>query len=216
MNAFAEVAETSYAQLGQPEVTYFARLSYCQSTQLLSPCTYPQSPLKGSYSCHLPPARNPIMSFVKWKSSGSGGGSGSAATGGLAGHPDFTRNHLRDRETYRLGHLRSLGLQGEVTALAVDPVYGLMAVGTSTGLIHLLGKASFQSMFQLSTLRDQKPIPVKFLTFVPGAGRLCCIDEKNTLHVWNTGPGGIDDTKNQPSKEITTRCVHVSLSIDHR
>lgn len=144
------------------------------------------------------------MSFVKWKT-GSGSGSGQAAAGGLVGHPDFTKAHLRDRETYRLGHLRSLGLQGEVTALAVDPVYSLMAVGTSTGLVHLLGKPPFQCMIQLSTLRDQKPAAVKFLTFVPGAGRLCCIDEKNTLHVWNTGAGGMDDAKNQPTKEVTTR-----------
>ena len=150
------------------------------------------------------------MSFVKWKK--DPGGSGGAAAAGLAGHPDFTRNHLRDRESYKLGHLRSLGLQGEVTALAIDPVYSLMAVGTSTGLVHLLGKPSFQCMLQISTLsstREQQIVGVKFLTFVPGAGRLCCIDDKNTLHVWNTGPGGMDDAKNQPVKETTTRSVHL-------
>ena len=203
-------------------VIFAARTTPTQPNSSLSVCTLIRSGCSASafygvhtltklgrcdYSCPYHTGKSDSnMSFVKWKSGGSsGGGSGPAAAASLAGHPDFTRSHLRDREMYRLGHLRSLGLQGEVTALAVDPVYSLMAVGTSTGLIHLLGKASFQCMIQLSTLRDHKPAAVTFLTFVPGAGRLCCIDEKNTLHVWNTGPGGMDDAKNQPSKEVTTR-----------
>jgi syntaxin-binding protein 5 len=107
--------------------------------------------------------------------------------------------------------MRSLGIQGEITALAVDPVQSIMAIGTSTGLIHLVGSPAFQCTVQLSTLSAGSPnagiVPVKFLVFMSGLGKLCCVDEKNTLHVWNTGTGGMDDTKNQPLKEITTRSV---------
>lgn len=75
------------------------------------------------------------MAFgVKWNKPSaaagpSSGGGSSSKDAGSSGHPDFTRNHLKDATTYKLGHLRSLGLSGEVTALAVDPVYSLLGIG---------------------------------------------------------------------------------------
>lgn len=126
-----------------------------------------------------------------------------------AEQPDFTKSHLRDAHAYRMSHMRSLGIQGEITSLAFDPIFSLMAVGTSTGLVHLLGAPPVQCTIPLSssvnTSAHQSIAAAQFLTFVPGSGRLCCIDSKNTLHVWNTGPGGMDDIRNQPVKEITNR-----------
>jgi hypothetical protein len=75
--------------------------------------------------------------------------------------------------------------------------------GTSTGLIHVIGSPAFQCTLFLSTSPQAVAPGVKFLTFHPGASRLACIDAKDTLHVWNLGPGGIDDHRNLPHKDVT-------------
>ena len=75
--------------------------------------------------------------------------------------------------------------------------------GTSTGLVHVVGSPAFQCTLYLSTTPQAITPGVKFLTFHPGESRLICIDVKDTLHVWNLGPGGMDDYKNLPRKDVT-------------
>jgi syntaxin-binding protein 5 len=99
----------------------------------------------------------------------------SSKTPSLPPETDFTKN-LRETSFYRYGQLRSLGLTGELTALAVDPILSLFAIGASSGQVHVYGQPSFQFTLPISTS------PIKFLNFHPGHNRLVCIDESNTLH----------------------------------
>ncbi|CAK9784876.1 unnamed protein product [Cutaneotrichosporon oleaginosum] len=87
---------------------------------------------------------------------------------------DYTGT-LRETSFYRHGQLRRLGLGGEVTAIAVDPLLSLMAVG-SGGAVHVYGSPAFQFTLPVGTAG------VKFLAFHPGHSRLVVIDETNTLH----------------------------------
>ena len=95
---------------------------------------------------------------------------------------DFTLN-LRETSFYRYGHLRTLGLRGEVTAIAVDPVLSLFGVGTSSGQVHVYGQAAFE--FTLTVETGKACAPIKFLLFHPGHHRLIVIDESNTLHTFS-------------------------------
>ncbi|WRT69409.1 uncharacterized protein IL334_006395 [Kwoniella shivajii] len=98
---------------------------------------------------------------------------------------DYTKQ-LRETSFYRYGHLRSLGLTGEVTALAVDPILSLIGVGTSSGLVHVYGQASFQFSLPVSTVSSSGPAAsIKFLFFHPGHHRLIIIDNGNTLHTFS-------------------------------
>jgi len=95
---------------------------------------------------------------------------------------DFTKN-LRETSFYRYGHLRSLGLTGEITALAVDPILSLFALGTSSGLVHVFGQSAFQFTLPVSgSSLSAQASGIKFLNFHPGHQRLIAIDDKNTLH----------------------------------
>lgn len=46
---------------------------------------------------------------------------------------------LRDADTWSPRPLRRLGISGDVTALAVEPLSGLLVLGTSRGSLHLYG-----------------------------------------------------------------------------
>ncbi|ORY35002.1 lethal giant larvae like, C-terminal-domain-containing protein [Naematelia encephala] len=98
---------------------------------------------------------------------------------------DYTKN-LRETSFYRYGSLRALGLSGEVTALAVDPVLSLMAVGTSSGMVHCYGNPAFQFSLPVSgpsTGGSAKAI--KFLLFHPGQHRIIAVDTSDTLHSYS-------------------------------
>lgn len=164
------------------------------------------------------------MSFLKskaptWGSTDpSSSSSGGASTSKHSARTtlDFTRG-LRDRMFYKPGHLRSLGLCGEITALAFDPMLSLLAIGTSTGFIHLVGSPAFQCTLSLNPMHHARrasaggasssaPVSsggVKHLVFHPGATRIVAIDAKNTLHSWHLGPGCMDDKTGLPMKEVT-------------
>ncbi|WVR08305.1 hypothetical protein IAU60_005358 [Kwoniella sp. DSM 27419] len=98
---------------------------------------------------------------------------------------DYT-NNLRETSFYRYGHLRPLGVTGEITALAVDPILSLFGVGTSSGLVHVYGAPPFQFTLPVSTASSSSPAtPIKFLFFHPGHHRLIAIDGSNTLHTFS-------------------------------
>lgn len=109
----------------------------------------------------------------------------------LPASTDFTGT-LREVSFYRHGQLRTLGLGGEVTALAVDPLLSLLAVGTSAGSIHVFGDAAFQFTLPITppgvrasvdrSGHSAAGVGVKFLAFHPGHSRLVAIDDGNTLH----------------------------------
>lgn len=95
---------------------------------------------------------------------------------------DFT-NNLRETSFYRYGHLRPLGLTGDVTALAVDPILSLLAVGTSSGMVHVYGAPEFQFTLPVSAATGSSGgHSIRFLVFHPGHHRIIAVDDGNTLH----------------------------------
>lgn len=164
------------------------------------------------------------MSFLKSKAPtwGSMDPPSSSSTANSSKHSasrtqlDFTRG-LRDRVFYKPGHLRSLGLCGEITALAFDPMLSILAIGTSTGFIHLVGSPAFQCTLSLNPMHHARRASaggatsstptssggVKHLVFHPGATRIVAIDAKNTLHSWQLGAGCMDEKTGLPMKEVT-------------
>ena len=100
----------------------------------------------------------------------------------LSPDADFT-NNLKETSFYRYGHLRSLGLTGDITALAVDPLLSLLAVGTASGLVHVFGQPSLQFSLPVSAASSSAPAQsIKFLAFHLGHNRLVAVDAGNTLH----------------------------------
>lgn len=98
---------------------------------------------------------------------------------------DFTRN-LKERSFYKFGSLRSLGLTGEITALAVDPILSLFAVGTSSGQVHCYGAPAFQFTLPVSAATSTAGARgIRFLAFHPGHQRLVIVDEGNTLYTYS-------------------------------
>ena len=98
---------------------------------------------------------------------------------------DFT-NNLRETSFYKYGHLRALGLAGEVTSLAVDPILSLFAVGTSSGHVLCFGSTAFQFTLPISPTTSTTPAqPIKFLAFHPGHHRIVAVDGGNTLHTFS-------------------------------
>ncbi|KDN52257.1 hypothetical protein K437DRAFT_25519 [Tilletiaria anomala UBC 951] len=78
------------------------------------------------------------------------------------------------------GILHNLVLPGEVTAMACEPVLGYLAVGTTTGTLHLYGSPPVQLSI---TLRPA--VKVKHLLFKSGSPLLICIDAKDTISVYD-------------------------------
>ncbi|WWC93095.1 uncharacterized protein L201_008060 [Kwoniella dendrophila CBS 6074] len=98
---------------------------------------------------------------------------------------DYSKQ-LKETSFYRYGHLRPLGLTGEITALAVDPLLSLLGVGTASGLVHVYGQSSFQFTLPVSTISSSGPAAsIKFLFFHPGHHRLIAIDGSNTIHTYS-------------------------------
>ncbi|WVO13704.1 hypothetical protein L204_101325 [Cryptococcus depauperatus] len=98
---------------------------------------------------------------------------------------DYTGN-LCEASSYRYGHLRSLGLTGEVTSLAVDPILSLFAIGTGNGFVHCYGGPPFQFTLPVSLPSSSSPArAIKFLFFHPGHHRLIAIDDANTISTYS-------------------------------
>ncbi|KDQ15640.1 hypothetical protein BOTBODRAFT_283778 [Botryobasidium botryosum FD-172 SS1] len=117
--------------------------------------------------------------------------------------PDFTST-LRDPASWKPGELRSLDLAGHVTAMAVEPVLGLMAIGSSTGSVNIYGSPASTIRF---SLRNARP---RFLAFAQAASKFLCIDTKNNLHVWDISDEPVLDGVLQVSGAVNSLVVSPS------
>ncbi|CAO1623502.1 unnamed protein product [Parajaminaea phylloscopi] len=76
--------------------------------------------------------------------------------------------------------LDNIVLPGEISAVAVDPVQGYLAVGTRSGTVHLFGSPAIHLSWPLRPSQ-----PVKFLLFKPGTPLLICADNKENLSIYD-------------------------------
>ncbi|KAJ6503249.1 WD40 containing snare-dependent exocytosis protein [Mycena vitilis] len=92
---------------------------------------------------------------------------------------------LRDKTDWNVAVLRSFEYPLNITTVAIEPIAGLLAVGTAAGAIHIFGGPSVESQVSLP-----EPVKVKFLQFSSSTFQLVCLDEKSQLHMWDLSTFG--------------------------
>ncbi|KAI5118052.1 hypothetical protein M0805_005899 [Coniferiporia weirii] len=92
---------------------------------------------------------------------------------------DFSYD-LRDRRDWKIATIREAEYLSGISALAVEPTNGLLAIGTKSGKILVFGAPPTATI-----LNVPRAAPVKFLQFAALVFRLLCVDDKGVLHVWD-------------------------------
>ncbi|KAF9124844.1 hypothetical protein BGW39_007856 [Mortierella sp. 14UC] len=87
--------------------------------------------------------------------------------------------HL-DLENMFFCETRRFGLPALISAMAVDPVQGLLASGTFKGAIAVSGAPEVACFLEL-----EEAVSVKMMTFQPGAPVLIVVDAKNAITVFD-------------------------------
>ncbi|KAF8910138.1 lethal giant larvae like, C-terminal-domain-containing protein [Gymnopilus junonius] len=93
--------------------------------------------------------------------------------------PDLSTD-LADEHDWKVGALRTLDFPMNTTAIAVEPVAGLLAAGTADGSIHIFGRPGVHCKI---TLPD--PAEVRLLQFSVSTYNIVCLDGKNQMHIYN-------------------------------
>lgn len=91
----------------------------------------------------------------------------------------------KDVGDWHPGILRVLNYHFDVVAIAFDPIFGLLASGTSSGVIRVFGAPGVDVSLDLP-----EPLPVSFLRFSTSTRQLVCIDARDQLHVWDLSQVG--------------------------
>ncbi|CUA76591.1 Potassium channel subfamily U member 1 [Rhizoctonia solani] len=120
---------------------------------------------------------------------------------------------LRDRDAWKPGELKQLGLKGELAALAHDTVNGVFAAATDNGYIYVFGSPAATHCLQLQgTAVDAG---VKHLGFAASATRLVACDTKNKLHVWSFSSSGPPALEGSMHAGDVVNCMATSLYHSH-
>ncbi|KAG8963429.1 hypothetical protein FRC03_003018, partial [Tulasnella sp. 419] len=94
---------------------------------------------------------------------------------------------LRDTSDYKHGVLKKLSSQesesSEVTAMAVEPAAGILAIGSSDGRLRLFGAPPVACTLHVPQGRN-----AKHLAFSASIRKLICLDTSNAIHIWNVDP----------------------------
>lgn len=87
--------------------------------------------------------------------------------------PDLTQS-LRDADTWSPRSIRRLGLNGSITTLAVEPLTGLLALGTDRGSIHLFGSPAATAELAVSGAPYRK---VRFINFAQNLAKMVVLGQ---------------------------------------
>lgn len=96
-----------------------------------------------------------------------------------ANFPDLSSD-VREREDWKPAELRSFEFAIEVSALAVDPLSGLLAAGTADGLLFIWGKPGVDIKLSIPERNG-----AKFVQFSVSTFQIVCLDNTNRLHIWD-------------------------------
>ncbi|KAG5647699.1 hypothetical protein DXG03_008422 [Asterophora parasitica] len=87
---------------------------------------------------------------------------------------------LRDPDDWKAGPLRTFEYPLNITALATEPISGILAIGTAGGVVYLFGGPGVETRLALP-----EPVGVRFLQFAPSNFQLVCLDAVNMLNIWD-------------------------------
>ncbi|XP_007450584.1 PREDICTED: syntaxin-binding protein 5-like [Lipotes vexillifer] len=125
-------------------------------------------------------ASSPGSSSSSGSNSGGGAGSGSMHPGGTAG---VLREEIQETLTsdyFQICKTVRHGFPYQPTALAFDPVQKILAIGTRTGAIRILGRPGVDCYCQ-----HEGGAAVLQLQFLINEGALVSAGSDDTLHLWN-------------------------------
>uniref|UniRef100_A0A8B9Q7H2 Syntaxin-binding protein 5-like n=1 Tax=Apteryx owenii TaxID=8824 RepID=A0A8B9Q7H2_APTOW len=114
---------------------------------------------------------------------GSGAGGGSMHPGGTAGAVGTPRDEIQETLTsdyFQICKTVRHGFPYLPTALAFDPVQKILAIGTRTGAIRILGRPGVDCYCQ-----HESGAAVLQLQFLINEGALVSASADDTLHLWN-------------------------------
>ncbi|XP_029875554.1 syntaxin-binding protein 5-like isoform X6 [Aquila chrysaetos chrysaetos] len=114
---------------------------------------------------------------------GSGAGGGSVHTGGTAGAAGTPRDEIQETLTsdyFQICKTVRHGFPYLPTALAFDPVQKILAIGTRTGAIRILGRPGVDCYCQ-----HESGAAVLQLQFLINEGALVSASADDALHLWN-------------------------------
>ncbi|KAG2155490.1 lethal giant larvae like, C-terminal-domain-containing protein [Suillus clintonianus] len=86
----------------------------------------------------------------------------------------------RDPDDWDIGRLRTVDYLMDTRVLTYEPILSLLAVGTASGLICVLGGPGVECSVQ-----TPDGSPVKILQLAASANKLLSVDERDRLHIWN-------------------------------
>ncbi|RZF47818.1 hypothetical protein LSTR_LSTR013143 [Laodelphax striatellus] len=109
---------------------------------------------------------------------------------GKAQQPSTERQKIQ-RELFAFRKTIQHGFPNKPTCLAWDPVLRLMAIGTATGAIKVVGKPGVE-FYGHHTSSDHH---ITHLLFVPNEGRLISLCDDNSLHLWEINDTSMEEVK---------------------
>ncbi|KAK1234875.1 Lethal(2) giant larvae sro7 [Marasmius sp. AFHP31] len=101
---------------------------------------------------------------------------------------------LHDALDWKPGPLRVFEYALNITALAIEPISGLLAVGTGHGSIHLFGRPGVECKILLPDAHK-----VTSIHLPSSAYKIVCLDDRSQLHVWDLSTPGL------PKYQASTR-----------
>ncbi|KAF9531932.1 WD40 containing snare-dependent exocytosis protein [Crepidotus variabilis] len=114
---------------------------------------------------------------------------------------------LAEEEDWKVGSLRTFNFPLNITALAVEPIAGILGIGTAIGDIYLFGGACVESKISLP-----EPVAVSFLQISSSTYFVLCLDDKNCLYVYNLlefgRPKLVTSARFDPTNSITLSPSH--------
>ncbi|XP_058293421.1 syntaxin-binding protein 5-like isoform X3 [Hylobates moloch] len=125
-------------------------------------------------------ASSPGSGSSSGSNSGGGAGSGSVHPAGTAGVLKEEIQETLTSEYFQICKTVRHGFPHQPTALAFDPVQKILAIGTRTGAIRILGRPGVDCYCQ-----HESGAAVLQLQFLINEGALVSASSDDTLHLWN-------------------------------
>ncbi|XP_046663289.1 lethal(2) giant larvae protein isoform X3 [Homalodisca vitripennis] len=120
--------------------------------------------------------------------------------------PSAERQKLQ-RELFAYRKTVQHGFPNKPTCVAWDPELRLMAIGTASGSIKVVGQPGVEFYGHLPTTETS----ITRLLFIPNEGRLVSLSDNNTLHLWEINDANMEETKSLQlegkMKKISSLCL---------